>query len=210
MSTNAACHVLRHTRMQNPQSIPYSQRPLPELHAALVELQLYALRWLTPVWAPARMTACIHRAAMTATMSVEVAAHGPRQRPFLKRAKEAAHVFMSALRQLEIHGGLDLRILDEARRRTDQVLLGLDQLAVTPVEEWTALHLPPLAPEPAAPPPESPVAVARRAVAARAWSSPISPSSNGFQTERPASGEREAHLATESAPSSPETERCQR
>jgi hypothetical protein len=78
-------------------------------------------------------------------MALYVATHGPRQRLHVHRAKELMLSCLWSFNMLASEGFIDRAMLAEAERRLEQILAGIDQLAVSPVEKWLSLSLPAMA-----------------------------------------------------------------
>jgi hypothetical protein len=84
-------------------------------------------------------------------MAIYIATHGPRQRQHLDRAKELMLSCSLSFTHLALEGFINEAISKESQRRIEQILLGIDQLATTPVEEWLSLQLPTVAEATASP-----------------------------------------------------------
>jgi hypothetical protein len=118
----------------------YSLIRLPSVHAAMEDFHKKTLEWLAR--APSLFTSRIHRATLTATIAVSSAAlgNGSRERQ-VARAKAAIIPCHQVFRLLCMGGHVNAVVFDEARRRIDQILAGLDVLAKVSIEKWPELEL---------------------------------------------------------------------
>src|SRR6476659_876589 len=122
-----------------------STRPLPAVHAAALELDLLSSRWLVDIQCSAVPKS--QRAAESAVIAIELASAGHRRKHHVRRAQESAVVCQAAFRLLFARGMLDVRTYDEARRRVDQLLAGLDAVSAAPDKDCASVGLPSLEPE---------------------------------------------------------------
>jgi hypothetical protein len=90
------------------------------------------------------LAARVRRVTENAVIALEIASLGHRPQHHLRRAQEAVAVCQSAFRILYARGQIDVRVFDEARRRIEQVVVGLDRLSDTPEKDWSSAKLPPL------------------------------------------------------------------
>src|SRR5215813_2057005 len=95
------------------QSNSYLTLPLPASHAALIRLQKRMLEWLAPVTAPLGLVSRVHRAAMNATIAIEVAGRGSRPYHHVKRAHESMLRCLSLFGQLCLHSRISQWMLNE-------------------------------------------------------------------------------------------------
>ena len=127
-----------------PTSTAFSEGPLPAVHAAALELHLVAIGWLASVRQRNSKVSRIRRATERTALAVEAATAGHRRSYHLGRAHEAMVSSLGLFRLLYLEGHIDARVFDQARRRIDQILAGLDQLSAATKEEWLTLELVPL------------------------------------------------------------------
>jgi hypothetical protein len=123
---------------------PFSERPLPAVHAAILELHLISIRSLTQVRFRDSEIRQIRCATERAAIAVELAASGHRRGYNLQRAHEAMIVSLGLMRLLHIEGMLARKPYDQVRRKADQILFGLEQLDDSSVESWSTIELVPI------------------------------------------------------------------
>jgi hypothetical protein len=138
---------------------PFSERPLPAVHAALIEFQLVLSRRLTEFQLPDSQTAAIERAIERATILLELANAGHAPRLHLLRAHKSMVTTFGVMRLMHVKKKIDSQLFDYVRCRIDQIISCLEELKAVPREQWCS------------PPPEPPEARPSD-VAARAESAP--------------------------------------
>jgi hypothetical protein len=111
----------------------------------MMELHLLVRRLFAPLREPVATAA--RRATERAALAVENATSGHRREQNLARALEALDTSMFHFDVLNADDRIDARVHDYLRRTVDQIIDGLEQLTVTPVDEWLRLKLVPLEPD---------------------------------------------------------------
>src|SRR5262249_251355 len=86
----------------------------------------------------------VRRATKRAALAVELAATGHRRDAHLLRAHADMATSWLLIQNLHAEGKLNERACDHLRRRIDQIVACLEQLKLTPPEQWLALELAPL------------------------------------------------------------------
>jgi len=119
---------------------PYSARPLPVVHAETEKLYQFVQRELTR--APAPLAGRIQRGVLNAALAIASASLGSRTRYHLRRAREAMLPCLGLFRFLRIDGHVNEAVYEQARRRIDRILAGIDELELLQVEKWPQTSAP--------------------------------------------------------------------
>lgn len=123
--------------------IPYSQRPLPAVHCAAIELLLIVARRGTDRRLPRALASPLQRNLRAACTAIFRAAHGTRPARELQRAKDSLLSSFSLLVILFAEGHLDETFYRDAESRVDLILGGIDLLDPGRLEEWASQPAPP-------------------------------------------------------------------
>jgi hypothetical protein len=122
----------------------HSERPLPAVHAAILELHIVNIGLLASVQLRNSEIGQIRRATGRAAIAIEHATAGHRRRDNLRRAHEAMMTCHGLTQLLHLEGMIDARTYGLVRRRIDQIVSGLEQLGDTNAECWTTIELAPI------------------------------------------------------------------
>jgi hypothetical protein len=110
------------------------------IHNALNELHALTKTWLAGVLSPA--VAKMQRGTARALGAVQVASTGRRCGYFLGVASESLLLTRGGYYALFLEREISSEIFDEARRRINRILVGLEQLKTVPLAEWSTVELP--------------------------------------------------------------------
>jgi hypothetical protein len=137
---------------------PLSERPLPAVHEAIMELQSFVDRFLASVPVKSCDATRISRALERACLAIELGANNARRKHHLNRAKDAIVLSLGLFRQLCRRQLIDGGSFVLLERRMSRVFAGLEKLDETGEAGWASAPMPP---EEVAPPqPQSSPAVA--------------------------------------------------
>jgi hypothetical protein len=136
--------------MPNKVSHPYGDQTLQLVGEAAREFHLALLQWIAHVRGPVSLTSPLRHAMRRARVALEMAAHSRSYEGYLKRAREDLLMCRAQFIVLADEGYFTEEHFRDARSRLAQILRGVDQLIITPIENWDELKLMPIEPEPAA------------------------------------------------------------
>jgi hypothetical protein len=109
-----------------------------------LQFHLLALAWLEPARGGRPLATKIRRCTGRAVTAICVASSGHRCRQNVASAQQAIVTAAALFELLAAEGEIGARIYAHALRRIDQIILALEELGTTPIEQWPMASLPPL------------------------------------------------------------------
>jgi hypothetical protein len=124
----------------------YSNEAQLAVYDAAHEFHLVVVRWLAETCARRSLVAPLERTTRAAAAALFVARHSASHERHVRRAKEEMLMCLAQFRLLTDRGLFSPEIGGRAKVRIIQILAGIDQLSVTPMDQWLSLKLPPPVP----------------------------------------------------------------